>query len=452
MPDALAKLPARGAGILLHPAALGPGALGEPAHRFVDWLAAAGIRAWQMLPLGPVGEDGSPYWVRSDFAGNTQLLPPESSASPRGFAAFCRRESAWLTDFALHSAIARREGPSWLDWPTPLRDREPQALADADRELRESIRDIQWMQWRFDVHWRALRRHAARRGIAIIGDLPMYVAPDSVETWAHRREFRLLPDGRPAVVAGVPPDYFSADGQLWGNPVYDWSQAALSGFAHFRHRVRAALRRADLLRIDHFRALAAHWIVPAGARDARAGQWHPTPGHDLLGALRTDCPEMPFIAEDLGDITPDVLALRDHFDLPGMQVLQFAFDGDPANPHAARNFRVASVAYLGTHDNDTTLGWMLGLDSAALRAACAHYAVRPAQLPGAMRSELLRSRARLVVLTVPDLLGLGSEARYNTPGRASGNWSWQLPDRALGPDLARSLRHELVAADRVQGP
>ena len=439
----------RAAGVLLHPAALGPGALAAPAHEFVDWLAAAGFRVWQMLPLGPVGSDGSPYWVRSDCAGNAALLPAASPASDPGLERFRTDNSDWLPDYALYEALAARHGLNWADWPPELRDRDTDRLTYARVLLAPEIRAVELQQLAFEQAWRSLRAHAHRRGIRLIGDLPMYVAPDAVDVWVHRREFVLDAQGRPALLAGVPPDYFTADGQLWGNPVYDWHYASANGFAHFRRRIRAALHRCDWLRIDHFRALAAHWVVPPGSGNARGGHWRATPGADLLAAVRTDFPQLPFIAEDLGEITPDVHALREQFALPGMHVMQFAFDGDPDNLHLPGNFRVNSVAYLGTHDNDTTSGWVLGLDSETLRRACAQFAVAPGQLASAMRHELLGSRAALAVLTVPDLLGLGSEARYNTPGRPEGNWSWQLPDEALTGSLARQLHGELKAAGRV---
>ncbi len=453
MPERLTGFIDRGrAAVLLHPAALGDGALGVPAWQFVDWLAAAGFSAWQLLPLGPVGADGSPYWVRSDFAGNVDLLP----AAGRGviaddiLARFSADNDHWLPDFALHQALAKRHGPTWLDWPHLLRDRHADEVAQARKLLATDIRLSVRAQCAFDCAWSALQAHARRRGVQLIGDLPMYVAPDSVETWVHRHEFMLAADGGPALLAGVPPDYFSADGQLWGNPVYDWNHAAANGFAHFRRRVRQALQRCDYLRIDHFRALAAHWVVEPGAANARHGRWVATPGRDALAALQTDCPQMPLIAEDLGDITPDVLQLRDEFGLPGMQVMQFAFDGDPDNLHQPANYRSQSVAYLGTHDNDTTLGWLLGLDSETLRRACEQFGVRPGLLPSAMRQALLRSRARLIVLTAQDILGLGSEARYNTPGSTAGNWCWQLPAGSLTQPLADALRAELAAVGRVQ--
>ncbi len=439
----------RAAGVLLHPAALGPGALGAPAHEFVDWLAAAGFRVWQMLPLGPVGSDGSPYWVRSDCAGNAALLPAASPANDHGLERFRTDNSDWLSDYALYEALATRHGLSWADWPPELRDRDTDRLTNARVLLAPEIRAVELQQLAFEQAWRSLRAHAHRHGIRLIGDLPMYVAPDAVDVWVHRREFVLDAQGRPALLAGVPPDYFSADGQLWGNPVYDWHYASANGFAHFRRRIRAALHRCDWLRIDHFRALAAHWVVAPGSGNARTGHWRDTPGADFLAAVRTDFPQLPFIAEDLGEITPDVHALRDQFALPGMHVMQFAFDGDPANLHLPGNFRANSVAYLGTHDNDTTPGWVLGLDSETLRRACARLGVAPGQLATAMRRELLKSRAALAVLTVPDLLDLGSEARYNTPGKPDGNWSWQLPKEALTGALARHLHGELAAAGRV---
>lgn len=447
--ERLAVFDRRRAGVLLHLTALGPGAVGEPALRFIDWLADAGFSVWQFLPLGPVGADRSPYWVRSDFAANAELLPAGRvpAIAPRSFV---EANADWLPDYALFAALARCHGTDWPAWPPALRDRDERALAAARRDFASQIESEFAAQCAFDLAWRRLRAHAISRDVRLVGDLPMYVAPDSVETWVHRREFLLGEDGRPIAVAGVPPDYFAAEGQLWGNPLYRWDYAASNGFAHFRRRVTAALRRCDLLRVDHFRALSAHWSVPAGALTARQGAWCTTPGGDVLSAVATDWPDLPLLAEDLGDISVDVWELRDRFALPGMQVLQFGFDGDPDNLHHPSKLRVHTAAYLGTHDNDTTLGWVLGLDSETQRRAMAQVgAARPADVPRQLTGMLLDSVAQLAVLSVPDLLGLGSEARFNTPGVASGNWSWQLPTGALDATLAQRLHRQIRAAGRV---
>jgi 4-alpha-glucanotransferase len=275
--------------------------------------------------------------------------------------------------------------------------------------------------------------------VRLFGDLPFYVAPSSAEVWTHRRLFQLTASGEPAAVAGVPPDYFAALGQLWGNPLYDWQAMEREGFGWWIARVEAALARFDLLRLDHFRALSAHWAVPATAPDARGGAWHSTPGQALLKRLARRFRDLPLLAEDLGLITPDVVALQREFALPGMRVLQFDFDGEPANPHLPHLHARESVVYTGTHDNDTALGWYSGLDGATAARAAAQLGVgeHPDDVPGALLRAALGSQARLAIVPAQDLLGLGSAARLNTPGTTHGNWSWRLPHGALSAELAR---------------
>jgi 4-alpha-glucanotransferase len=416
----------------------------------------AGFRVWQFLPLGPVGSDGSPYWVQSDFAGNTALLPKRSArarstrARPtRPLEEFRAANEFWLGDFALHRALTAAIDPDWRVWPTELRERETTALQRARRRLAPEIERAEIDQWRFARAWCQLREYAHERGVALLGDLPIYVAPDAVETWVHRRQFQLTASGQPRCVAGVPPDYFAAQGQLWGNPLYDWDVARADGFAHFRRRVAAALARADLLRLDHFRGLVAHWAIPADAVDARAGAWRPTPGRELLTALAREIPLAALVAEDLGDIDASVRQLRDDFALPGMHVLQFAFDGDPRNAHLPSEHRENALVYVGTHDNDTALGWVLSLDSETLRRVSATFGVRPGLVPAALTNAALDSRSRLAMLSVADLLQLGSEARFNTPGVARGNWRWRLPTRALTAALAERTRAALMLHRRL---
>ncbi len=289
----------------------------------------------------------------------------------------------------------------------------------------------------FYVQWHRLRDHAHSRGVRLFGDMPFYVAPSSVETWAHRELFKLGASGEPAVVSGVPPDYFTQLGQLWGNPVYDWDAARRSGFEWWRARVRRQLARFDLLRLDHFRALVAYWAVPAGAPDARGGAWHDTPGEELLRRLREELGDLPLVAEDLGVITPDVVALRKTLGLPGMRVLQFAFDGNPQNPHLPYMHEHDNVAYTGTHDNDTTRGWYERLDAGTRERVDLYLRAGAEAMPETLLRAALGSVAGLAVIPAQDLLGLGSEARLNTPGTAAGNWSWKLPPGALAAELAR---------------
>ena len=428
----------RRAGVLLPLSAL-ERPLGAGGRAFVDWLSDARFSVWQILPMGPVGEDGSPYWVRSDRAGNPRLLDPaELPAAHSVDPQFLAESAEWLPDYALFEALTRAHGgaPFW-SWPPPLRDREAAALAAARAAHAGEIGRIEREQYAFRVQWDRLREYARGRGVRLFGDLPFYVAPASAETWAHRALFQLQPTGEPAAVGGVPPDYFAATGQLWGNPVYDWHTQRREGFAWWVARVRAQLERLDLLRLDHFRALCAYWAVPAGAPDARGGAWHPAPGAELLTRLREEFSDLPLAAEDLGDITPDVYTLRDDFGLPGMRVLQFAFDGNAANPHRPYLYSHTSVAYTGTHDNDTTLGWFSRLDRDTAARAELYLGAAAAEIPATMIRSVLGSVARLAIIPMQDLLGLGSEARLNTPGTASGNWSWRLPPGALDGALAQ---------------
>ncbi len=440
----------RRSGVLLHLGSL-DAALGRGGRAFIDWLSSAGFSVWQILPLGPTGADGSPYWVRSDFAGryafvDTQELPDIRSSE---YQAFLAGSSHWLEDYALFETLgaANQWQPWWL-WPADIRDREPGALARVRQDLAADIQRVKAEQFAFATQWSRLREHAASRGVRLLGDLPFYVAPDSAETWIHRQQFQLDSEGRPTAVAGVPPDYFSADGQLWGNPLYNWSAIQNSGFGLWRARVLHQLERVDVLRIDHFRALAAHWAVPAGAVNARGGQWRPTPGHALLQVLQRELGEqLPIVAEDLGVITNDVEALRREFRLPGMKVLQFAFGGEGNNPHLPHMHELDCVVYTGTHDNDTTLGWFSTLDGESLRRVEFFLGLTPGAMPDALIRAALGSVGRLAVVPVQDLLRLGSEARLNTPGTAVGNWSWKLPTGVLTAELAR----ECLLLNRVFG-
>jgi 4-alpha-glucanotransferase len=425
----------RRAGVLLHLGSLEAG-LGRSGREFIDWLARSGFTVWQMLPFGPTGADGSPYWVRSDFAGNPAFIDAQELPDRGGFDSFATA-AHWLDDFALFQVLSDRHGGApWWDWPAQERDREPQAVARTRHELASQIHRVKLEQFAFAVQWRRLREYAHSRGVGLFGDLPFYVAPDSAETWTHRRQFQLDFHGRPTAVAGVPPDYFSATGQLWGNPLYDWEAMRHDGFRFWRERVRHQLERFDLLRLDHFRALAAHWAVPASAPDARSGEWRHTPGNDLLRLLKDDLGSLPLVAEDLGVITEDVEALRRHFGLPGMRVLQFAFSGEGDNPHLPHMHERDSVVYTGTHDNDTSLGWFNTLDSVARQWIELFLRFTPGSMPDALIRQVLGSVGRLAILPAQDVLALGSEARLNTPGTATGNWSWRLPEGSLTAALA----------------
>jgi 4-alpha-glucanotransferase len=436
----------RRAGVLLAASSLraqGQGALGERARRFIDWLAEAGFSVWQLLPLVPVDAVGSPYSTRSDRAGNPDLLDARAP-DPGGDSAFEQwrdAQAAWLEDYLLFEAIAtEQDGRPWWQWPLPLRDRKPVALAAAARRLAAPMRELARVQWRFDAQWRALREHAAARDVHLFGDLPIYVAPDSVATWVDRDQFQLDVNGRARAVAGVPPDYFSADGQLWGNPLYDWPSQQRNAFRFWCNRLALQAERFELLRIDHFRALEAYWEVPADATTARGGRWCKAPGRELLATLRERLPALELVAEDLGVITAEVTALRKAFSLPGMRVLQFGFDGDPANPHLPHAYETDTVVYTGTHDNDTTVGWYSSLPPATADLVRRFLGRADHEVADAMMRTVLASVARLAILPAQDLLHLGSEARLNRPGTTSGNWRWRLPLESLTAGLALRYR------------
>jgi 4-alpha-glucanotransferase len=439
----------RRAGVLLHPSSLvttgaeAEGAFGSRAERFIDWLAAGGFTVWQVLPLGPTSADGSPYWARSDHAGNVAFIdrnrhPPGGDAA---FDAFCHANQHWLKDYALFEVLARwQSGLPWWEWPWPLRNREPFAIEQAHKDFASEVRAVQYEQWQFAAQWEALRAHAHSRGVRLFGDLPIYVAPDSVTTWTQREQFQLDHDARPVAVSGVPPDYFSADGQLWGNPLYDWDRMRWEDFRFWRERLGSQLARYDLLRIDHFRGLAAYWAVPAGSTTAREGQWRPAAGREMLAAVAREQPDLPLVAEDLGVITDDVVALRREFNLPGMRVLQFAFDGGSDNPHLPHNHEEANVIYTGTHDNDTTAGWYASIGDDTRARMHDYLGIWDGDPLDAMVRTALASVGRLTLLPLQDVLRLGSQARLNVPGTSQGNWQWHAPVDDLDADLARHYR------------
>ena len=473
----------RRAGVLLHATSLPNsthGALGRAAFDFVDWLGAAGFSVWQLLPLGPVGSDRSPYYARSNHAGDAALVDLEplaaagliDSAEPGGmsrdalvglagrrlrergggeaaaFGAFLAREAAWLSDYALFTAIqARESGRPWWEWPEALKSRDPSALVQARAELSAPIAAVESAQFFFHTQYRRLRDYAAARGVQLFGDVPIYVAPDSVEVWAHRELFQLDAAGLPTVVAGVPPDYFTADGQRWGNPVYRWEEHERTGFRWWIERLRAQFELFDLVRIDHFRGLEAYWAVPAAAATAATGEWRPAPGEQLLARAREVFGRLDVVAEDLGVITPAVERLRDGFGLPGMRVAQFGFDGDAANPHLLHNFSQRSVAYTGTHDNDTSAGWFAGLTPTERTLVGDYLGCSPAQVVPALTRAVLASVACIAIVPMQDLLGLGREARMNTPGTTAGNWSWNFS----WPDVPEVLAARCLRWNQIYG-
>jgi len=446
----------RRAGVLLHVASLPgespTGTLGADARRFVDLLAAAGFSVWQMLPVGP---GDSPYGSRSSHAGDPRLLDPGErepgdDAEGPARAAFCAAQSGWLEDFALFTALAETHGGSdWWRWPQPLRDRQPAALARARRAHASVLERVRREQYQFHRQWQALRDYARMRGVLLFGDVPVFVAPDGADVWVHREFFRLESDGRPRVVAGVPPDYFSAEGQRWGNPLYDWERLRNDGFSWWIERLRTHLARFDLLRIDHFRGLQAFWEIPRDAPSARHGRWVEAPGRELFEVIRSELGGGRLVAEDLGTITPEVVALREEFVIPGMLVLQFAFDGGAENPYLPHNHVRRAVVYTGTHDNDTTAGWWRTLDRDGRQRVCAYFGREDPPIPETLVRAAYASVAQLAIVPLQDLLGLGSQARLNIPGKAEGNWGWRFAWSDVPDELAGAQRRLLGIYSRL---
>ena len=445
------------AGLLLHPTSLPSGTLAD-AERWLDFLQAAGMQVWQMLPLGLPLVDLSPYQCASAFAVNPALFPRDSAFGPRvdmrRYVGWHHAQRHWLDDYARFMIIKREQaGAQWVDWPAPLRDREPAALAEFDQAYAAALKEVMVEQYRATVYWQALHAEASMRGIQLFGDMPIFVAHDSADVWARRDLFLLDENGQPTVVAGVPPDYFSETGQRWGNPHYNWAVMQQDGFAWWRARLRAHFEWFDLVRIDHFRGLAAAWTIPASEPTAIHGEWVTSPGAALLQAIADEMGELPLVAEDLGVITPDVTALRHQFELPGMAVLQFSFDDHADNPHKPVNVHPDTVYYVGTHDNDTTLGWWNTLPDHMRGQVRQQLGMNEAaSVPDAMIETVLHSQAALVVLTMQDVLHLGSDARMNTPGTESGNWAWRFEWEALPEDVAFRLLEQLQKANRCERP
>jgi 4-alpha-glucanotransferase len=458
------------------PGSFGIGDLGPAAFSWIDTLASAKQVWWQLLPVGPTGFGDSPYQSPSSHAGNPNLISPEllrndnlvsttemaayelpagpidynvvvpakrdlvSTAFKRfraggapelraPFQHFCTQEAGWLNDFALFLAIKENfDGLPWWQWPRPLAFRDSQAIQATSAELDEQIQAQRFGQFLFFRQWTALRDHATKRGVKLFGDMPIYVADDSADVWCHPDLFMLDGNRRPICVAGVPPDYFSESGQLWGNPLYNWDAHRQTGFSWWIDRMKASLKLFDQVRIDHFRGIEAFWAVPAGDATAVRGQWLPGPGDELLNALSNALGQLPVVAEDLGFITPQVDELRERFGLPGMRILQFAFGGAVENRFLPHRFTRDLLVTTGTHDNDTTRGWFDSLTSAE-RRAFGTYATEGERDPVWSLIRLgWSSVAEQAIAPLQDLLELGSSARMNVPGTASGNWRWRAND------------------------
>jgi len=508
MADALPTPPAEGlldrrrSGIVLHPTSLpgphGSGDFGPSALHFIDWLAAAGQSLWQVLPLNPIGPGNSPYASVSAFAGSPLLVALEplcergwlaigdtpafgaeqvdyervgrwrmtklreaadaffadaAAANRRDFDAWCVAHAAWLDDYALFMALdeATRSASgfrAWPHWPAALARREPDALATARQRHRREFDFWRFVQWCFDWQWQALRRHARERGVAIVGDLPIFVAHHSADCWQRPELYQLEADFEPTVVAGVPPDYFSATGQRWGNPLYDWAAMQHDRFRWWIARLRRQLELADALRIDHFRGFAACWEIPAASATAVDGRWVEVPGDDLFTALQREFGHLPLIAEDLGVITDDVVALRRRFGLPGMRILQFAFGGDAHHAYLPHNYEAATCAYTGTHDNDTIAGWWHSAPPRTRAFAASYLGCGDSDVHWAAIRAVSQSVAALAIFPMQDVLGLGSEHRMNTPGE-EGCWTWRFTWDQVGPHAAAKLAAISAACGRA---
>jgi len=490
----------RSSGILLHPTSLpspgGVGDLGPAAYKFVDWLAAARQGLWQVLPLGPVGYGNSPYSCTSAFAGNILMISLErlaergyisparlSSTEPTGpvdfdavrghklpllyeaarnflkappsgaqkrFDAFCESYAWWLDDYALFAALRERYGEtSWNSWPEDIVHRRPEALKKVRAEMQVRIDAERFLQFAFFEQWKSLRQYCSERGISIIGDVAIFVSYDSADVWTHPDIFRLNPDLSPEVVAGVPPDAFSETGQRWGNPLYDWDALKARGYDWWVDRMKWAVATCDIIRLDHFRGFEACWEIPAEDPTAVNGHWVAGPNYDLFRALKSELGNLPFIAEDLGYITPEVHALRKKLDVPGMKVMQFGFGDKGAHIYLPHRFTTDSVVYTGTHDNDTTVGWWNHSASEREKAWAAEYFGKMEEgVHWAFLRAALGSVATLAVVPAQDVLGLDSDARMNIPSKPGGNWTWRMGRGVLTPEIAARLALLTEVTDR----
>lgn len=501
---------------MLHPTSLpgpfGVGDLGNEAYEFVDFLVAGGQSLWQVLPLGPTGYGDSPYACYSAFAGNTLLVSPEKlfeegllsrndvdeiSGAPAdrvdfarahqskeivlrkayesyqrttdtefrsAFESFAEQNESWLEDYALFRALKNaHDGKAWHEWERAIVRREEVALDRAREKLHDRIEAHKFFQFLFFKQWFALKSYCNQRGIKIIGDIPIFVAQDSADVWTNPEQFKLGSNGIPTVVAGVPPDYFSATGQFWGNPLYNWEHMLADGFKWWIERVRATLQTVDIARIDHFRGFAACWEIPGGDKTAERGRWVTAPGRELFSAIRKTLGELPIIAEDLGVITPDVEKLRDDFGFPGMRILQFAFSSDTKNVDLPHNYNQNVVAYTGTHDNDTTVGWFHSVAGAgSTRTAdkieaeqnfCLKYLhTLGEEIHWEFIRAVLASVADTAIVPLQDLLGLGTEARMNLPNSTENNWSWRFAPHSLTEIHRERLRDLTETYGRIRRP
>jgi 4-alpha-glucanotransferase len=491
----------RASGVLLHPTSLpgrfGVGDLGHESYKFIDFLTDSKQQLWQVLPLGPTGFGNSPYMCYSAMAGNPLLISPErlrdeglltqddlarvqafpvetvefepvqqakvgllrkaceafkrdaSTAQRQSFQAFCTAKASWLDDYALFMSLKEAfNGASWYTWTAEIAHRDLAVLQQWQMKLASEIDYHKFLQFEFFRQWSALRHYANQKGIQIIGDIPIYVAHDSADVWAHPENYCLDADGEPDFVAGVPPDYFSATGQLWGNPVYNWDYLQQTGFQWWVERFESLLDYVDWIRIDHFRGFESYWAVPKAEETAINGEWMEAPGTAFFEQLKQKLGKLPILAEDLGVITPEVEALRDRFEFPGMKILQFAFGSGPGNPYLPFNYPRNCLVYTGTHDNNTTVGWFHQLSPDEQTSVLQYLGCTS---PEGIHWDLIRlalsSVADLAIIPLQDILGLGETARMNFPGKAEGNWHWRYRPDAL----TQSIRSRLTLLTEIFG-
>ncbi len=493
----------RASGIILHPTSLpgpdGIGDLGPEAYRFIDFLAETGCKLWQVLPLGPTGYGDSPYQCFSAFAGNPYLVSPAlllgdglinrvdladrpefpndhvdfgnviqwkltildrayshfkdsaPEAISKEYMQFKADQAYWLDDFALFMAIKESYGGvSWENWPEALRQRKTTALNSFKKNDSDRIERHTFRQFLFFRQWNALRNYVHSRGIQIIGDIPIFVAYDSSDAWSHPELFYMDKTGKPTVVAGVPPDYFSPTGQLWGNPLYNWEEHKKQKYSWWISRLKATLQLIDIIRLDHFRGFAGYWEVPYGSTTAEKGRWVPGPGGDLFETVRDALGDLPIIAEDLGEITPDVIALREQFALPGMKIFQFAFSSDPLDPFLPHNYPVNCVAYTGTHDNDTARGWYHAAPEKERDLVRRYLARSGDDISWDMIRAVWSSVAVFALAPMQDFLSLDTSARMNFPGKASGNWTWRMHPDSMNGWLSQRIRESNFLYARME--
>ncbi|NOQ89695.1 MAG: 4-alpha-glucanotransferase [Gammaproteobacteria bacterium] len=451
------NLQQRRAGILLHPTSLPSGILDSDVERWLQMMSDTGFSVWQVLPLGEPQSGLSPYQCSSAFAFNPLLLPEISEVDQcdKDFIDFCNKQTFWLNDYVLFKVLKQHfNDVSWVEWPDKWKFRDAETLQQSCQQFEKNITELKWQQYQLDKRWHEIKLKASAMGILLFGDMPIFIGHDSADVWAHPEWFLLDSNGNMKVVSGVPPDYFSATGQRWGNPHYDWKAMQEDDYTWWKSRIHHHLEQFDLVRIDHFRGLEAAWVIDASCETAVEGNWQKMPGDELLSSIKSSLDKcynrLPFVAEDLGIITPEVTALKNKYQLPGMSILQFGFDEFEDNPHKPKNIKEDTVVYTGTHDNDTTKGWFNSLeahvkehvlrvldlpldDSAGVDdqdtevSSCWYDNINVADLVvEKMVDNAMYSAANICIIPIQDCLHLGTDARMNTPGTITGNWQWQL--------------------------